>query len=646
MTPRGTAGRLACHAIDIAYRAILRNRLAIGLASLAWLVLRSGTQPRRLSYPCQRAAAANLGVLAFGLVPAATIWRRVRGNPAVRCAGSRPRQVIGAAILVAIAWLAIESYPRAAEVLAPELPRTPGTSGPSSPTTVAIVKMPGTAPITEPQIESMVRQAVALAGGLQAVIPPGARVIVKPNLVNGTGSFYSGSGMITHRQVTRTIVRMAMEAGAGNVSIAEGCAGPELGTGGREATKWAYYYSSHDLNLDGRDDETGVALLDLNDAGGTKSRYPPAHPEEYDPAKVARVDITGGLIENSYWLPRTLVEQCDVFISVACLKNHELAGTTGTLKNLVGIAPNDIYHYPGLPTYKWALVHDKDSWGYAGSEREYNAMRIADLARCRPIHFAVIDGLVGITNGPVGGTRKEPNMRLVMAGRDPVAVDTVATLVMGYDPWYVDHIVWSEVAGHGTRNTALITVLGDHVAAVRSDFPLPYGGNVRANAVAPTMTGLTPADGAAVRGTVDVIGTGVGDDNWVVKAELCVDGVLVATRTTMPHAAFQWDTTAHPDGLHVLQVTVYDRFLNEKSLTRNVYVTNTPAGRCDSDHDGDVDVSDFGFFQACFNGPGQPAAMGSLCGPVDLDDDGDVDVNDFAGFQACYNGPGAPAACR
>ncbi len=69
----------------------------------------------------------------------------------------------------------------------------------------------------------------------------------------------------------------------------------------------------------------------------------------------------------------------------------------------------------------------------------------------------------------------------------------------------------------------------------------------------------------------------------------------------------------------------------------------------DVDDDGDVDLTDFGAFSACFNGPnrlwaGSPLA-GQGCACVDLDGDGDVDLADFGGFSACFNGPNRPPAC-
>ena len=64
----------------------------------------------------------------------------------------------------------------------------------------------------------------------------------------------------------------------------------------------------------------------------------------------------------------------------------------------------------------------------------------------------------------------------------------------------------------------------------------------------------------------------------------------------------------------------------------------------DLDGDGDVDLSDFGIFQSCFNGPNRSYAAGG-CADADLDGDFDVDLSDFGMFQACFNGPNRPPAC-
>lgn len=67
----------------------------------------------------------------------------------------------------------------------------------------------------------------------------------------------------------------------------------------------------------------------------------------------------------------------------------------------------------------------------------------------------------------------------------------------------------------------------------------------------------------------------------------------------------------------------------------------------DFDGDGDVDLIDFGHFQACFNGPNRPPVTAG-CEDADFDSDNDVDLMDFGVFQGCFNGPNRPAqsACQ
>jgi hypothetical protein len=69
-----------------------------------------------------------------------------------------------------------------------------------------------------------------------------------------------------------------------------------------------------------------------------------------------------------------------------------------------------------------------------------------------------------------------------------------------------------------------------------------------------------------------------------------------------------------------------------------------PTAPSDTDFDEDVDLADFGRFQACFNGANRPAAQ-SGCDDVDFDSDADVDLRDFAVFQGCFNGPNRPVGC-
>ena len=74
-------------------------------------------------------------------------------------------------------------------------------------------------------------------------------------------------------------------------------------------------------------------------------------------------------------------------------------------------------------------------------------------------------------------------------------------------------------------------------------------------------------------------------------------------------------------------------------------LTVRPPVFTDFDLDGDVDLVDFAFFQACFNGPNRAAPFPE-CRPADLNNDGDIDLADFATLQSCFNGPNRPPACE
>lgn len=63
-------------------------------------------------------------------------------------------------------------------------------------------------PASDAEVDALVRQVVAQAGGLASVISPGDVVVVKPNLVWGGAP---EEGYITDPRVTRTVVALALK---------------------------------------------------------------------------------------------------------------------------------------------------------------------------------------------------------------------------------------------------------------------------------------------------------------------------------------------------------------------------------------------------------------------------------------------------
>jgi uncharacterized protein (DUF362 family) len=506
---------------------IVQNRIAIAIASLIWLIYRSGTQPKRLAYPCQQVAAFNVGAFLAGLVPGLWLVRKPARAQALPRAVVVRRQVIGACLLFVAGLMSVETYQYAQTLIPPELPNVPARVTDPTHTVVGIAHQdPVGASYTYDEILAMTRRAISNAGGFDDVISAGDVVVLKPNLVQSENCTH---GIVTDPRVCAAIVEIAKEAGAGQVIIAEGTA---VGPDGR-ATWDAFNAAGYD-NTDGNgedhwfDYDPSVQLYDLNDSGGL---------HQTDPNKVTLTTIADGVIRTEYYVPNILLN-CDVMISVPTFKNHSNGVVTLGLKNLVGCAPSQIYHaddswgsgFQG----KLALVHyyEGNDFPYTvgpapSGENECVQRTIVDLNLVRPLDFTVIDGLIGVTTGPntkIGGTtgKPDPYMHMIIAGADTVAVDTVGTLAMDYDPDYVQHIAWADSTGRlGTKNRSMITVVGDQMWKVRSDdFPnycdwgaIHFPITMNADNTLPDIGGTSVNEGDTVFDGMTVNVTGMTDSN-------------------------------------------------------------------------------------------------------------------------------------
>ena len=83
----------------------------------------------------------------------------------------------------------------------------------------------------------------------------------------------------------------------------------------------------------------------------------------------------------------------------------------------------------------------------------------------------VIDGLVGTEVDETSGNPVE--MNLVIAGSDMVAVDAVATSVIGIDPSEIRYLQLAEEKGLGIANMKNIILLGEDIKVMRKRFKLP-----------------------------------------------------------------------------------------------------------------------------------------------------------------------------
>jgi hypothetical protein len=112
------------------------------------------------------------------------------------------------------------------------------------------------------------------------------------------------------------------------------------------------------------------------------------------------------------------------------MKQHYDAGVTHSMKNLVGIVPLEFYMMPEMQGWRSALHFE------GGNIRTHLPRSICDLNLARPVNLAVIDGIKNAVGGegPWNPTFQPSLYNLLMAGKDPVATDSIASLQMGNDP--------------------------------------------------------------------------------------------------------------------------------------------------------------------------------------------------------------------
>jgi uncharacterized protein (DUF362 family) len=360
-------------------------------------------------------------------------------------------------------------------------PRVRAAAVPSSP--VALARCPA----YDGGVLTSLRRMFDQIGGIGRLVS-GKTVAVK---INMTGSLRARTGYRaawntrwSHPVVIGAAVHLIGEAGARRIRVVEGSSEDD-------------HPLEEDFLIGGWDpaDVLGAASnVEMENTGFL------GNGKEYKRLEVAG----GGLIYSAFDVNHSYAE-CDAMVSIAKLKEHELAGLSLTLKNMVGIAPGTVYgdsagyDQPAARPYgARTMFHIGNRQPPEGTPPEknpnsprefgYRVPRIAiDLVRARPVDLAIIDGIetqTGASGAAVDeGVKRQ--MRLVapgvlVASRNPVCADAAAAAVMGFDPMAArgrapfescdSTLELAEQAGIGTRDLKGIEVLGARIADVRMPF--------------------------------------------------------------------------------------------------------------------------------------------------------------------------------
>jgi len=203
----------------------------------------------------------------------------------------------------------------------------------------------------------------------------------------------------------------------------------------------------------------------------------------------------GGSLFPAYHVNHTYVD-CDVFVSLAKLKNHATAGVTLGMKNNFGVTPIALYGQrepdERSTSARVAIFHEGRERPADGLPQEvdpgsprrptYRVPRhTVDAVGIRPIDLVILDGIETVSGGEgpwiKGLAVQEPG--LLIAGRNPVCTDAVATAVMGYDPMATpgtgpfpgdNHLALAAALGLGTNDPKEVEVVGLSLEQARHPF--------------------------------------------------------------------------------------------------------------------------------------------------------------------------------
>ena len=234
--------------------------------------------------------------------------------------------------------------------------------------------------------------------------------------------------------------------------------------------------------------------------------------------KYSRLTVPhGGLMFPAFDLNHSYAD-CDVFVSIAKMKEHATAGITLSMKNCFGLTPCTVYgtgagkDEPSLiPKGGRGLIHAGNRQPSASAPPEINPKAprqdtwrvprtVVDLVSARPIHLAIVEGIKTMTGGEGPWIREELTgvaPGLIVAGLNPVTTDAVSMALMGFDPMAVrgtppfevcdSTLALAEQVGLGTRDLQRIEVVGTPIGEAVFDFAAI---RKRRRALPPPRTGI------------------------------------------------------------------------------------------------------------------------------------------------------------
>jgi uncharacterized protein (DUF362 family) len=213
-----------------------------------------------------------------------------------------------------------------------------------------------------------------------SALPQNGLIIIKPNLTNS-----SPPPVTTSVNAVEAVYNYCASHTKARITIGDGC-----GSGSTPQVFKALGYT--DLAK-----KYGIELIDFNDWPAITCKNSKA------------------LILKEFHMPEIVKDA--FIISLPVLKDHSFTKTTIAMKNMFGIASAKYY---------------SGSWNKSKLHSPSTDKSVVDICLYKKPALSVVDAAVALKGMHLSGRLE--NLNLILAGIDPVAVDTVGSELLGHNP--------------------------------------------------------------------------------------------------------------------------------------------------------------------------------------------------------------------
>ncbi len=293
--------------------------------------------------------------------------------------------------------------------------------------------------ISDPVCDWEYRRAPRLALAAMKLELSGEKVVIKPNVTIGERYADPNSGITTHSGFVHGMIEYLSENGARRKGI---------------------YVLEDPRNSDDNQprDWQGTGYREVAEVTGAKLRCPSG----YNCVKKA---VPHPLALTLLNVSRLAVAPDTVLINTPKLKTHNLAVTTLCFKNLMGVVNSVERHYC---SQAWREIPEEARGTKErlreGMDPELHelwqmglARRLVDTARVISPHLNLVDGVVGRDGTGFRRGRNYP-LGIAIGGVNMVAVDSVASYLMGFDPRLIPYLRLAAEEGLGENEISRLRV--------------------------------------------------------------------------------------------------------------------------------------------------------------------------------------------